>query len=226
MPKLIIKCWRVVPDGLSQYDVDVFYKETSRLGARGAKFGICHIIDRSNWIPWHTINAFVDIKIHDTPSVAAEIAKRLVYPRVRMITVHAAGGVSMIRAVKNSVCEEADKKSCKPPKVIAVTKLTSLPVSSCRFSDLVGNAIDAGIDGITCSAKEATTIKSDPKLNNLETVVPGWRSIRNISSNPDHLRVSYLEEMTDEELSCIDHLVIGRAWDDLLPILINRDIGA
>jgi orotidine-5'-phosphate decarboxylase len=102
-----------------------------------------------------------------------------------MITLHIAGGSSMIRDV---VSELSDIPLLRP-KVLGVSVLTSFDdvrwaevtkamtdhasTVSDSVAGLVDSAVSWGVDGIVCSALELSAIRS--RYPNLYTVVPGIR---------------------------------------------------
>ena len=121
---------------------------------------------------------WVDFKLHDIPNTVKLRAKALADAGADIITVHASGGVDMMRAAKEGF---------GLGKVYAVTALTSLNdeniknIYGCKNAEaLVKNladlALEAGVDGIVCSPKEVSIIKSDLKFSKLQLVVPGVRS--------------------------------------------------
>ena len=99
--------------------------------------------------------------------------------RCKYITVHANGGLEMLKVVKKKA-----KKINKKLKVLGVTILTSLNNKSLKQigytkkvehlvlkqTDLI---IKSGCDGIVCSAQEAVNIRK--KYKNLLIITPGIR---------------------------------------------------
>ena len=122
---------------------------------------------------------FLDLKLHDIPRTVSNAIKTASEHGVDLMTVHAIGGRAML--------EEATlaAKSCSaPPKIVAVTTLTSLNEKD--FNDLglfrsveeqavaLGElAIQSGIDGLVTSAHEAKTLRST--FPNSILVTPGIR---------------------------------------------------
>jgi len=108
---------------------------------------------------------FLDLKLHDIPQTVANAVKTAASHGVNLMTVHAIGGRAMLEAAAGAAreCEN-------PPKLVAVTTLTSL--SQDDFSDLgidrtvsdqalaLGElAISSGIDGLVTSAHEARALR-------------------------------------------------------------------
>jgi orotidine-5'-phosphate decarboxylase len=108
---------------------------------------------------------FLDLKFHDIPNTTAQACKAAAELGVWMVNVHALGGRKMMEAAR-----EAMSLSIKPPKLIAVTLLTSLaqedltdlgmtttPVD--MVLHLARLARDSGLDGVVCSAREAALLR-------------------------------------------------------------------
>ncbi|MDD5613076.1 MAG: orotidine-5'-phosphate decarboxylase, partial [Gallionella sp.] len=64
---------------------------------------------------------FLDLKFHDIPNTTAQACKAAASLGVWMINVHALGGRKMLEAAQLAV-----SNSARPPKLIAVTMLTSM----------------------------------------------------------------------------------------------------
>ena len=99
--------------------------------------------------------------------------------KCKYITVHANGGLEMLRAIKKKA-----KSTNKDLKILAVTILTSLNNKSLKeightksVKQLVLKQADlikkSGCDGIVCSAQEAKIVRK--KYKNLFIVTPGIR---------------------------------------------------
>lgn len=122
---------------------------------------------------------FLDLKLHDIPRTVAHAVTTAASHGVDLMTVHAIGGRAMLEAAA-----EAAAKCPNPPKLVAVTTLTSL--SQDDFSDLgikrsvseqalaLGElAISSGIDGLVTSAHEAGALRK--KFPDALLVTPGIR---------------------------------------------------
>ncbi len=105
---------------------------------------------------------FLDLKLHDIPNTVAKAVQALSALEPAILTVHAAGGRSMME----------DAKAAAPvgTKVVAVTVLTSLDESDLLASGVAGTAHDqvmrltagareAGLDGVVCSGAEVRYAK-------------------------------------------------------------------
>ena len=125
-------------------------------------------------------NFFLDLKINDIKQTALSAIESLKdLKKCEYITVHANGGLEMLKAVKKKA-----KKTNKNLKVLGVTILTSLNNKSLReigytksLDQLVlkqAGLIDkAGLHGAVLSAKESIIVKK--KYKNLFIVTPGIR---------------------------------------------------
>jgi orotidine-5'-phosphate decarboxylase len=122
---------------------------------------------------------FLDLKLHDIPRTVANAVITAASHGVNLMTVHAIGGRAMLEAAA-----EAARTCTNPPKLVAVTTLTSL--SQDDFVDLgitrdvseqalaLGAlAISSGIDGLVTSAHEAGALRK--QFPNALLVTPGIR---------------------------------------------------
>ncbi len=172
---------------------------------------------------------FLDLKFHDIPNTTAQACKAAASLGVWMVNVHALGGRKMLEAAREAVAQAKN-----PPKLIAVTVLTSMAQQDLvdlgiadtpaemvqRLAELAHNS---GLDGVVCSAQEAWQLR--PKYGEgFCLVTPGIRPAD--SAADDQSRI-----MTP--LSAIkagsSYLVIGRpitkADDPLQALLdINKEI--
>jgi orotidine-5'-phosphate decarboxylase len=123
---------------------------------------------------------FLDIKANDIPQTAISAIDSLKdLKKCKYITVHANGGLEMLRAIKKKT-----KIINKNLKVLGVTILTSLNNKSLKeightksVEELVLKQAElikkSGCDGIVCSAQESKLIRK--KYKNLFIVTPGIR---------------------------------------------------
>ena len=156
-------------------------------------------------------NFWLDLKINDIPQTAISAIDSLKdLKRCKYITVHASGGLQMLRAVKKKA-----KKINKKLKVLGVTILTSLNNKSLKdightknIKQLVLKQADlikkSGCDGIVCSAQEALLVRK--KYKNLLIITPGIR-LPGESSN-DQMRIMTPRQAFKNKVSGI---VIGRS---------------
>ena len=123
---------------------------------------------------------WLDLKINDIPQTALYAVDSLKdLKRCKYITVHANGGIEMLKAIKKKT-----KTINKDIKVLGVTILTSLNNRSLKeightksVKQLVlkqANLIKkSGCDGIICSAQEAKLVRK--KYKNFFIITPGIR---------------------------------------------------
>ena len=154
---------------------------------------------------------WLDLKINDIPQTAISAIDSLKdLKRCKYITVHANGGLEMLKNVK-----EKAKKINKNLKILGVTVLTSLDEKSLeqigytkKVKKLVlkqANLINKSkCDGIVCSAKEAMMVRK--KYKNLLIITPGIR-LPGDSSN-DQKRIMTPKDAFKNKVSGI---VIGRS---------------
>jgi len=153
---------------------------------------------------------FLDLKFHDIPNTVAGGVRSAAAMGVSMLTVHAAGGPAMLRAVM-----EAARQAPKPLMVLAVTVLTSLSDADLQETGVAGPARDhalvlarlaqnCGCDGIVASPHEARIIRQDLGAG-LVIVTPGIRPAG--SAKGDQSRVNTPGEAI---AAGADYLVVGR----------------
>ena len=151
---------------------------------------------------------FLDLKLHDIPNTVKSAMSVLGTFGVDMVTVHAAGGVEMMRKAKAALGEGA--------KLVAVTQLTSTSEEDMRDCQNIQTTVqesvvnyarkaqEAGLDGVVCSAHEVALIK-DATSSGFVCVTPGIRPAG--AEIGDQKRV-----MTPQEAHKIgsDYIVVGR----------------
>ena len=154
---------------------------------------------------------FLDLKFHDIPNTVAQAVRAAADLGVWMVNVHASGGARMMRAAR-----EALSDCSHPPLLIAVTVLTSMTREDLaelnwdadpldRVCELATLAEQSGMDGVVCSAAEASTLKrrhSDGFL----MVTPGIRQAGDAAG--DQRRVV---TPNDAISAGATHLVVGRS---------------
>ncbi|TCS80056.1 orotidine-5'-phosphate decarboxylase [Pectinatus cerevisiiphilus] len=113
---------------------------------------------------------FLDLKLHDIPNTVAEGLISLMKLGVDIFNVHASGGFTMLNRAAQRVKEEAAKMGIEPPKLIAITVLTSvnaddwaklgmqMPLEE-QVVRLAKMVKEAGLDGVVASPKEAAKIR-------------------------------------------------------------------
>ena len=154
---------------------------------------------------------WLDLKINDIPQTALSAIDSLRdLKKCKYITVHANGGLEMLKSIKKEV-----KKINKNLKVLGVTILTSLNNKSLKEIGHTKNVKQlvlkqaalikkSGCDGIVCSAQEALIVRK--RYKNLLIITPGIR-LPGDNSN-DQLRVMTPKQAFENKVSGI---VIGRS---------------
>jgi orotidine-5'-phosphate decarboxylase len=129
---------------------------------------------------------FLDLKFHDIPNTVAKAVAAAVQLDVQMLSVHASGGVDMLKAAERIAQEGAWQLGHAPPLVLAITVLTSLdsdalsqigldPNVSRQVRRLVNMANQAGLRGMVCSAREVAEVRQMVPAST-QLVIPGIRS--------------------------------------------------
>ena len=157
---------------------------------------------------------FLDVKLHDIPNTVAGAIRSLAPLAPYYLTLHAGGGEAMLRAARAAAYEEAARLSLTPPRLLAVTVLTSLDEDDLAQQGVAGTAREqvvrlaelarrAEIDGIVSSAREIEAIRATCGAD-FDIVVPG---IRPGGSAQDQKRIMTPGEAVSAGASV---LVIGR----------------
>ena len=112
-----------------------------------------------------------DLKLHDIPTTVGKSVIGLCQFSPAFITLHAAGGVKMLKAGLQAATEWAEETNQPRPKILAITILTSIGErdwmdlgyqNSIRESVLRMSVMckEAGIDGVIASPQESMSIRS------------------------------------------------------------------
>jgi orotidine-5'-phosphate decarboxylase len=174
---------------------------------------------------------FLDLKFHDIPNTVAAACRAAAGLGVWMLNVHASGGPAMLEAAREAIAVAADA-----PRLIAVTVLTSMSAQDLTAVGLNETpdevvlrlallARNCGLDGVVCSAREASMLRKQCGDEFL-LVTPGIRPAD--ADTNDQQRI-----MTPGAAigAGADYLVIGRpitrAPDPLQALArINQEIAA
>lgn len=147
---------------------------------------------------------FLDVKLHDIPTTVRKAARVLGAVGASYLTLHAFGGVSMLRGGVEGLREGAHAAGLEAPVALAVTILTS---DSGAPPHILGSrvkaAVEAGCGGVVCAAGDVREAKQlAPRLL---AVVPGIRPAG--ASADDQARTSTPQAAVE---AGADLLVIGR----------------
>lgn len=154
---------------------------------------------------------FLDLKFHDIPNTVAKALKAAASLGVWMVNVHASGGEKMLVAAREAIDSSAGHK----PLLIAVTVLTSMSTDDlqaigCQYTaeeqvlNLAKLTQKAGLDGVVCSAREASQLKQACGEGFL-LVTPGIRPVGAASDDQQRI-VSPPQAIQNGS----DYLVVGR----------------
>ena len=165
---------------------------------------------------------FLDLKLHDIPNTVSRAAAAAAGLGASIVNVHAAGGLEMMRAAREGLLDGAARAGVPPPRLIAVTVLTSLDAAALARVGIPATpeeaalrlallAREAGLDGVVCSPAEVASLRAACGAGFL-LVVPGVRPAG--SARGDQSRVATPAEAIR---AGADLLVVGR------PILAAAD---
>jgi orotidine-5'-phosphate decarboxylase len=113
---------------------------------------------------------FLDLKLHDIPNTVELASARAAKLGVAYLTVHASGGLAMLRAAVEGARKGAAEGRVPEPKVLAVTVLTSLDgpalaaigindAPEVQVARLAALAKQVGVAGVVCSPREALALR-------------------------------------------------------------------
>ncbi len=158
---------------------------------------------------------FLDLKLHDIPNTVRLASARAAALGASLLTVHAQGGASMLRAAVEGAREGAAAAGRQPPRILAVTVLTSLEDTDLAQTGhaagtaetarvLAALAVKSGLDGLVCSPREAAALR-DTFGPSLFLCTPGIRPAG--SASGDQARA---ETPAFARAAGADLLVVGR----------------
>jgi orotidine-5'-phosphate decarboxylase len=162
------------------------------------------------------VRVFLDLKLHDIPNTVEGATRAVARLKPAILTVHAAGGATMIRAAVDAAPHT---------QIAAVTVLTSLSEADLGRIGLVGPpddaarrlatlAVGAGARALVCSPREVAALRAEVGPD-ITLITPGVRP--DGSGSQDQARVATPERAFADGA---DLLVIGR------PITAAADPGA
>ena len=160
-------------------------------------------------------SVFLDLKFHDSPNTVAKAVEAAVQLDVQMLTIHACGGMAMMRAAERAAQESAQRLGQPAPLVLGVTVLTSMDGNDLaeigveadvakQVERLARLAAKAGLRGLVCSPLEIAALRQLIPAG-MQLVTPG---IRPAGSGADDQK----RTLTPEEAIAggANWLVIGR----------------
>ena len=162
---------------------------------------------------------FLDLKLHDIPQTVESAARGVGALGVALLTVHASGGAAMVAAARRGLLAGAKEAGVAPPRLLAVTVLTSLEESDLESIGMRGPAqeavlrlgklaLGAGAEGLVCSPLEVRALRAALGPGPL-LVVPGVRPLG--ASAGDQRRTGTPAQTVADGA---DYLVIGRPLRD------------
>jgi orotidine-5'-phosphate decarboxylase len=132
---------------------------------------------------------FLDIKLHDIPTTVERAARRVADLDVGLLTVHASGGATMVRAAVDGLGDAG--------RVLAVTVLTSTsddelaainaPATATQVPHLARLAVGAGAPGLVCAPRDLVPVRGTVG-GEILLVTPGIRPAG--SGDDDHARAA------------------------------------
>lgn len=154
---------------------------------------------------------FLDLKYHDIPHTVANACRMAADLGVWMVNVHASGGRQMMESARMAIGDPGSQV----PLLIAVTVLTSMEQSDLQATGinrsidqqvlaLATTTVDAGLDGVVCSAREAAMLSAE--FPSMIKVTPGIRLVNDDTN--DQKRVTTPEQAVRDGAS---YLVVGRS---------------
>jgi orotidine-5'-phosphate decarboxylase len=158
---------------------------------------------------------FLDLKLHDIPNTVAGAMKGVARMTPRLTTIHASGGLAMMKAAVDAAKDEAARIGRPATKVLAVTILTSIDQAAMEAIGYGGSVLDqvkrladlaeqAGIDGLVCSPHEVEALRAQVRPETL-LVVPGIRPTWAEAGDQKRIMTP-----SDAKARGADLLVIGR----------------
>jgi orotidine-5'-phosphate decarboxylase len=156
---------------------------------------------------------FLDLKFHDIPNTVAGAVRSAAALSVDLLTVHAGGGPAMLRAAAEAAAASGD-----PPKIFAVTVLTSLDAAELARSRGTNTADpaeeaarlavlsdEAGVHGVVTSLHEVSAIRARTRPD-FPVLTPGIRLAGDAAG--DQARIG---TPGDAARLAADFIVVGRA---------------
>lgn len=159
---------------------------------------------------------FLDLKFDDIPNTVAGACRSAARYGIDLLTIHATCGREALKAATEAAQVGAAQAGVKPPKLIAITLLTSISARQLAFElkiplelpeyalEMALMAQESGLDGVVCSPQEVAQLRQSCGGDFL-LVCPGVRPIW--AEKGDQKR-----SLTPAQaiIAGADYLVIGR----------------
>ncbi|BAZ05084.1 orotidine-5'-phosphate decarboxylase [Calothrix sp. NIES-3974] len=184
---------------------------------------------------------FLDLKFHDIPNTVAGACYAAAQYGIDLLTIHATAGRDALIAAVTAVQRGANAVNMTPPRLIAITLLTSISPRQLAFDlrvplelpeftlEMAFMAQESGCDGVVCSPQEAAGLR-DRLGNDFLLVCPGVRP--SWSTKDDQQRTFTPAQAL---AAGANYLVIGRpitaapepaiAWQKICAELHSRESG-
>jgi orotidine-5'-phosphate decarboxylase len=159
---------------------------------------------------------FLDLKFHDIPNTVRSACRVAGTYGVDLLTIHVTCGRDCLRGAMDALFQGAATSGTAPPKLIAITLLTSISARDLAFDlkiplelpefalQMALLAENAGLDGVVCSPQEVAQLRESCRPDFL-LVCPG---VRPVWANKDDQKRSLSPVQALQ--SGADYLVIGR----------------
>ncbi|WP_413200082.1 orotidine-5'-phosphate decarboxylase [Nostoc piscinale] len=114
---------------------------------------------------------FLDLKFHDIPNTVAGACRSAARYGVDLLTIHATAGKDALKAATEAAQTGATQAGVQPPKLIAITLLTSISARQLTFDlkiplelpefalEMALMAQESGLDGAVCSPQEVAQLR-------------------------------------------------------------------
>jgi orotidine-5'-phosphate decarboxylase len=114
---------------------------------------------------------FLDLKFHDIPNTVAGACRSASRYGVDLLTIHATAGRDALKAATEAAQTGAAQAGVQPPKLIAITLLTSISARQLAFDlkiplelpefalEMALMAKESGLDGAVCSPQEVAQLR-------------------------------------------------------------------
>jgi orotidine-5'-phosphate decarboxylase len=162
------------------------------------------------------LKIFCDTKFKDIPETVKNSARSITRHQPDIFNIMADNTPTALRgAVEGVESAMNDFSLASKPLLIGVTVLTSISEAEClelygadtqtKVMQFAKNSAQAGLDGLVCSAQEASMLRKDETTKELLLITPGIRPVW--ATTDDQSRIMTPRAAID---SGADYLVIGR----------------